>query len=139
MTDRPRYVLDTNVIVSGLLFPDSRPGQAFMLARNRGDLLLSDDTVKEITEVLRRPKFDRYLLPEERDKFIASLILSARLVRPSETIRGCRDPEDDKWLELAVGGKATLIVSGDNDLLSLGMIRGIRIVTPVGFVESLTQ
>jgi hypothetical protein len=61
-------VLDTNVIVSALLFPESVPGQAFIEARTRGDLLLSADAVTEVAEVLRRPKFDRYVLPEERDR-----------------------------------------------------------------------
>ena len=139
MTNKPRYVLDTNVIVSALLFPESIPGQAFFDARRRGDVLLSAETVKEIADVLRRPKFDRYVLPEERDWFLATLIGQARFVEPTESIRVCRDPKDDKWLELAVGGDAALVISGDADLLTLSSFRGIPIVTPAQFIESLVE
>ena len=139
MASRPRYVLDANVIVSGLLFPGSLPGQAFSEARVRGDVLLSDDTVEEIVGVLRRPKFDRYVLPEERDRFVAKLIREARHVHPSETVHACRDPNDDKWLELATAGSATQIITGDGDLLALGSFRDIPIVTPAEFVRSLAD
>jgi uncharacterized protein len=139
MTSRPRYVLDTNVIVSGLLFPGSLPGQAFTEARTRGDVLLSDDTVKELVNVLRRPRFDRYVLIEERDRFLATLIREAMHVVPTERISACRDPKDDKWLELAVGGNSTCIITGDDDLLALDGFRGIAITTPVIFVRSLAE
>lgn len=135
MTTRPRYVLDTNVIVSALLFPESKPGQAFFEACTRGELLLSDETVEEIADVLRRQKFDRYVLPVERDHFLATLIRQAKLVQPTERIRVCHDPKDDKWLELAVSGSAASLISGDRDLLQLASIRGIPIVTPARFVE----
>jgi putative PIN family toxin of toxin-antitoxin system len=91
MTNRPRYVLDTNVIVSALLFPDSKPGQALFAAQRRGEILLSDEAVAEIIEVLHRPKFDRYVLPDERDWFLATLIRQAKLVFPTERICVCRD------------------------------------------------
>jgi putative PIN family toxin of toxin-antitoxin system len=139
MTNRPRYVLDTNVIVSALLFPDSHPGRSFFEARKRGDILLSDDVVKEITDVLRRPKFDRYVLPGERDRFIAKLVRESTLLKPTETIRACRDLKDDKWLELAVEGNSTCLVTGDDDLLALDGFRGITITTPAVFLRSLAQ
>ena len=82
MATKPRYVLDTNVIVSALLFPESIPGQAFVGANKRGELLLSVEVVEEIAEVLRRPKFDRHVLPEERDRFLATLIRQAKLIAP---------------------------------------------------------
>jgi putative PIN family toxin of toxin-antitoxin system len=92
--------LDTNVIVSALLFPDSVPGRAFFDARSLGDLLLSADTIQEITAVLSRPKFDRYITHEEREHFLATLIREATLIEPHERIRECRDPNDDRWLSL---------------------------------------
>jgi uncharacterized protein len=137
MTDRPRYVLDSNVMVSGLLFPGSLPGQAFTQARSRGDILLSNEIVEELIDVLRRPKFVRYVLREERDRFLAALIHQARLVLPTERVSVCRDPKDDKWLELALSGNANCLVSGDNDLLTLDGYRGITIVAPALFVASL--
>ncbi len=139
MTSRPRYVLDANVIVSGLLFPNSLPGQAFREASIRGNMLLSDDTLAEIVEVIRRPKFDKYLLPDERDRFLAALIQEAVHVVPTERVAACRDPKDNKWLELAVAGNSFHLISGDDDLLSLDGFRGIAIVTPAVFVQSLTE
>ena len=139
MTSRPRYVLDTNVIVSALLFPESVPGRAFFAARTLGDILLTGDAVNEIAVVLRRPKFDRYVLPEERDRFLATLIRQAKFVQPTVSVRVCRDPTDDKWLELAVGGDAARVISGDADLLTLGSFRGIPIITPAAFIQSSAQ
>jgi predicted nucleic acid-binding protein len=60
MTRRERYVFDTNVIVSALLFEQSK----------RGELVLSLPVVKELNDVLSRPKFDRYVFREEREKFL---------------------------------------------------------------------
>ena len=50
-----------------------------------------------------------------------------------EAVSGCRDPDDDKFLELAVNGRADVIVSGDEDLLALDTFRGIPIITPAAF------
>jgi putative PIN family toxin of toxin-antitoxin system len=130
--------LDTNVIVSALLFPDSTPGRAFFEAQTRGEILLSDVAVKEITDVLRRSKFDRYVLPEERDWFLATLIRQATLIEPDEPIQVCRDPKDDKWLELALAGSSTCLITGDDDLLALDGFRGMTIITPAVFLRLLT-
>ncbi len=62
-----RYVFDTNVLISALLFERSKPGRAFYAALDRGEILLSLPVVKELNEVLSREKFDRYLLREERE------------------------------------------------------------------------
>jgi putative PIN family toxin of toxin-antitoxin system len=121
------------------LFPASVPGQAFTEARTRGDVLLSDETVAELVNVLRRPKFDRYVLPEERDRFIAALIRQATLVTPTERTAVCRDPKDNKWVELAIAGNSSWIVTGDDDLLALDGFRGITIVAPAVFLRLLTE
>jgi putative PIN family toxin of toxin-antitoxin system len=137
VTSKPRYVLDTNVIVSALLFPDSVPFQAFIQATKLGEILLSIETAEEIGSVLDRPKFNRYILAEERDRFLATLIRQATLVVPSERILECRDPKDNKFLEVAVGGKAEQLISGDGDLLSLKRFREVEIVSPAEFLESV--
>ena len=139
MTSSPRYVLDTNAIVSALLFPDSTPGKAFFEARRRGHVLLSNEVVIEIASVLRRPKFDRYVLPEERDRFLATLVRQADHVQPLKKFQICRDQNDDKWLELAIAGNAAQVITGDDDLLVLKSFQGIPIVTPAQFLASLTE
>jgi putative PIN family toxin of toxin-antitoxin system len=137
MATRPRYVLDTNVIVSALLFPESAPGQAFFESHQHGEIILSTDTLGEIAEVLSRPKLDRYLPREERDWFLASLIRRSKIIEPAEQIRMCRDSRDDKWLELAVSGNAAIVVTGDNDLLVLQAIRDIPIMTAAQFIQTV--
>jgi uncharacterized protein len=63
----------------------------------------------------------------------------AELVSITEHIAACRDPKDDKFLELAVNGKADVIVSGDADLLALNPFRGIPIVPPAAFVRGTAR
>lgn len=129
-----RVVIDTGVVVSALLLPGSVPRRAFDRAASAGRLLVSDATVAELDRVLRRPKFDRYLAADERMEFLAALVRGAERVAVTEIVRECRDPNDDKFLELAVGGRASHIVSGDADLLVLHPFRGVPIVTPQDFV-----
>jgi putative PIN family toxin of toxin-antitoxin system len=132
-----RYVFDTNVLISALLFAQSRPGQAFFAALERGTILLSQSVLKEVSEVLSRKRFDRYLLQGERESFLTTLISEAELVEITEVIRICRDPKDDMFLELAASGGATYVISGDQDLLQLKHLRGVPIVTPINFFAYL--
>ncbi len=86
--------------------------------------------------MLGRKKFDRYLLPEERERFLARLALEATLVDVAVHIQVCRDPKDDKVLELAVSSNATCIISGDQDLLELNPFQHIPILTPAEFLAA---
>src|SRR5438552_870834 len=130
MASELRTVIDTNVAVSAALLPRSVPRQAFDAAASRGRLLISEATIVELEEVLRRPKFDKYVAEKKRLEFLAGLVRDAELVEIAETIRECRDPSDDKFLEAAVNGHANHIVSGDPDLLALHPFRGIVVATP---------
>jgi putative PIN family toxin of toxin-antitoxin system len=129
MKKPPNYVLDTNIIVSALLFKNSQPRRALDKARHQGTVLMSESIWQEIIEVLTRPKFERYISSIERDLFITWLGELVRFVEISKTVNVCRDARDDKFLELAVNGDAELIVSGDQDLLILNPFLGISIVT----------
>ena len=131
-----RVVLDANVVVSALLFNDSVPGRAFEHARRAGTILASDASLSELRRVLGRSKFDRYLTQTDRDDFLLALAQESEFVEIREVVRVCRDPKDDHVLELAVNGRATTIVTGDDDLLALGPFRGVEIVTPRGFIEA---
>jgi putative PIN family toxin of toxin-antitoxin system len=130
-----RIVVDTTVLVSAVLLPLSVPRQAFDAALSGGKLLISKSTAAELGNVLRRPKFNRYLSEENRLEFFALLMRAAEEVEVSEVIAECRDPTDDKFLELAVSGNASHILSGDADLLVLHPFRGIAIVTPQAFLR----
>jgi putative PIN family toxin of toxin-antitoxin system len=96
-----RCVFDTNVIVSALLLPDSKPRHAVDLTLQRGKILLSFAILAELYEVLSRKRFRRYCHEEDIRSFLAALTREARWVDVDVQIRACRDPQDDKFLELA--------------------------------------
>lgn len=75
------------------------------------------------------------LIPAELHTWLAELLGATELVEIKEPVIACRDPKEDKFLELAVNGRADLIVSGDADLLALDPFRGIPIVTPALFLQ----
>jgi putative PIN family toxin of toxin-antitoxin system len=129
-----RFVFDSNVIVSALLLKHSVSRRAFDKALQEGRLLLSLPVIEELNRVLGRDAFTRYVLAEERRQFLIALVRAATLIDVTETVTVCRDPKDDKFFELAVSGRATCIVSGDKDLLSLHPFRGIPILNPAAFL-----
>jgi putative PIN family toxin of toxin-antitoxin system len=130
-----RFVFDTNTIISGLLVPDSKPRQAFDKAQYQGSILISISILTELNEVLSRKKFDKYLPEEKRKRFLAALTKDAELIEITEEIAECRDPKDNKFLELAVCGNADCIISGDKDLLELNPFREIAVLKPDEFLK----
>jgi len=124
-----RVVVDTNVFVSAALKDKSTPALAVHLVARRGELLKSTATERQLFEVLDRPHLARLIAPAARD-WLVRLLATAELVTITERIVACRDPTDDKFLELAVNGRADFIVSGDGDLLVLNPFRGISIISP---------
>lgn len=131
-----RFVLDTNMMISAMLLPSSTVRLAFDRATSQGTILLSDEISSELDRIIHKSKFDKYILESERVEFLSSLIQNSSLIEVSANISACRDPEDDKFLELAVSGAATAIVSGDQDLVVLNPFRGIPILTPRQFLEA---
>ena len=130
-----RCVFDTNVLVSALLLPDSKPRQALDLALQKGKVLVGFAVLAEIFEVLNRKQLRRYIEEEDVRNFLAALTGEAEYVDVAEHISACRDPKDDKFLELAVSGHANYIVSGDSDLLALNPFRGVQIPPPHTFLK----
>ena len=130
-----RFVFDTNVIVSAALLAGSITRQAFDKALD-GRILISVAVLLELAEVFSRKKFNKYLLEEERMRFLVALLKEAELVEITQVVTDCRDVKDNKFLELAVSGNADYIVSGDEDLLVLNPFRGIAILTPREFLSS---
>jgi putative PIN family toxin of toxin-antitoxin system len=139
MSSKPCYVFDTNVTISAVLFEQSPPGQALHAALRDGELLVSSASVTELGEVLGRKKFDRYLAREERQDFLVRLMREATVVDITEEIRACRDAKDDKFLEIAVCGRASCVVTGDADLLTLHPFRGVPILSPAQFLDRLAR
>ncbi len=130
-----RCIFDTNVLVSALLLPDSKSRHALDVALREGKVLISFATLAELNEVLSRKRFRRYVDEEDVRSFLAALTREAEWVDVEIQIQACRDPKDDKFLELAVSGQATHIVTGDTDLLALNPFQGIEILPPHRLLE----
>lgn len=130
-----RIVIDNNALISRLLLPASIPAQAVHKAVEIGQLLISEPVLNELADVLARRKFDPYVSVKNRQQFLRLLGRIAEMVPIIYTVHACRDPRDDKFLELAVNGSADLIITGDKDLLILNPFRTIRIITPARFLE----
>lgn len=135
MTGESRVVIDTNVLVSFFLRRGSTPWRVVKDVLECGELLVSDETVAELEEVLRRSKFDRYVSRTLREEFLATLPEFATPVAIVERIQACRDPRDDKFLEAAVNGRADFLVTGDRALLAMRTFRSVAIVSPSGYLR----
>jgi putative PIN family toxin of toxin-antitoxin system len=129
-----RLVLETNVVLSGLLFPGSAPSQALLKAQDC-HVLASDATLLELVEVMSRARFNRYIEAALRKQLVAEYVNACETIQITSSVRACRDPRDDKFLELAVDGRADAIVTGDLDLLALHPFRGIAILAPAKYLE----
>ena len=130
-----RIVADTNLLISRLLLPESLPAKAVRKAVAEGQLLISDATLEELADALSRPKFDSYVSLEDRQQFIRVLNRIAERVTITAPVKACRDPRDEKFLEVALHGDADLIVTGDRDLLVLHPFRGLDILSPRQYLE----
>jgi putative PIN family toxin of toxin-antitoxin system len=134
-----RFVADTNLIVGRLLFRNSLPGTAFERALLSSQLIVCTDTLSELEEVLSRPKFDLYLSLRERLVYFHNLRKVAHFVESVAPITACRDPKDDKFLALATTGQANLILSGDQDLLTMNPFHSITILSPRQYLDRYSQ
>ncbi len=132
--ERLRGVFDNNVLVSAALL-GGVPRKAFDKLLDNCTVLVSVPVLLELADVLNREKFDKYVTHDERMRFMVSFLKVAEMIEISETIVVCRDPKDDKLLELAVSGNADFLVTGDKDLLVLNPFRGVEIITPREFLE----
>ncbi len=134
-----RVVLDTNVLISGALSTTSKPALALEHAIRNGQLLASSATLRELMEKLLSRKFDPYVSRDRRDALLLRLAPLLEIVEIVQTIRASRDPKDDKFLEVAVNGRADVLVTGDGDLLELNPFRGIEIVAPATYLGRHTS
>ena len=129
------FVIDTNTLISAFLFKYSNPRKAFDKVLERGKISASLKTYNEFSEVLLRPKFDKYISVEKKLlvlKEFKELIIFSKI---SESITVCRDPKDDKFLELAVAANASCLITGDKDLLVLHPFRNISILNAADFIS----
>ena len=136
-----RLVIDTNVWIAALVSPTGAARRTVDAVLDRGiETLMSEGTFAELVSRLERPKFDPYREPEAWDAFLAELVELASWHDDAGTAAGVsRDADDDKFLALAVVGRADAIVSGDRDLLELVAHEGVPIVSPAEFLRRLDE
>lgn len=130
-----RIVVDTNVAISAIIKRNSVPNMVFQLAWHHHTLLKSNETEAELRRILQREKLAKLITPSTA-AWIDAVLSTSETVAISQNVAACRDQTDDKFLELAVNGRADLILTGDADLLVLGAFRDIPIIAPVTFLRA---
>lgn len=138
-----RVVLDVNVFVSALIAKNSNPGRVLELwEQSRFELLISPQILGELERVIRYLKIrQKYDLPDKLIQiFLESIGSQAAIVHPETGLDVIADdPSDNRYLECAVAGDATIIVTGDRHLLELKEYQEIVILHPAGFVALFNQ
>ena len=136
-----RVVLDTNVVVSGVIKEEGPPGQILsrLFQARQYISVTSLEILAEIREVLQRPKIRRYhgWTDEEIDAFVTFLYAESDETERTLTVNVARDPQDNKFLACASEGNADYLVSGDDDLLQIEVFERTQIVRPRVFLETL--
>jgi putative PIN family toxin of toxin-antitoxin system len=127
-----RTVIDTNIWISFLISNLLKGFDALILS-GKIAIITSEEQLNEIIEVLHRPKFRKHISEDDISEFLAILYKTAKIVKTGNEIKDCRDMKDNFILEIAMAGNASVIVTGDKDLLELNPYRGKKIVTPKEF------
>jgi uncharacterized protein len=130
-----RLVIDTNIVVSALLKAGSVPAIVLRLATQSHVIIKSIETEHEARATVQRPKLSSLIAPDAIH-WLDTILASAETVTIAERYQSCRDTKDNKFLDLAVSGRADLIITGDADLLVLGAFRDIPIIAPVTFLRA---
>jgi uncharacterized protein len=134
-SDNKLLIFDTSTLIGAILKPKSLPAEVFYHAVRHHRLLASNETLRELIEVIGRDKFDRFRNREERLKAVSHYLGLVELVKPTVLATDCRDEKDNKFLSLALSAPADMIVSSDDDLLVLHPYQDIRILTVRQYAE----
>lgn len=132
-----RIVVDTGVLVSAAIRPQSVPALALEKALLMFEVCACPETLAELGTVLLREKFDRYAPRAEREAFIAGFGKRAVLLAVTQTVTDCPDPKDNIFLALAEAAQAELIVASDPHLVNMHPWRGIPILPPAAFLVGI--
>ena len=130
------FVFDTNTLISAYILANSKNTKAYNKAFDTGILVYSAATFDEFAETFVRLKFEKYLPLDKRLSSIKEFRTRAVLINVEISFSACRDPKDNKFLELAVTANASCIITGDKDLLVLHPFRGIPILNAVDFINN---
>lgn len=134
-SDKKYLIFDTSTLIGVILKPKSLPAEVYYHAVRNHRLVASNETLKEIVEVVQRDKFDRFRSREERVKALSYYMGLVEVVLPTVFSTDCRDEKDNKFLSLALSTQADSIVSSDDDLLVLHPYKTTRILTVRQYAE----
>ena len=132
-----RAVIDTVVLVSALIQRQGTTGEVLRALRDkRFTPIFTTEIVVEIIDVLGRPAFRTkyHVEPDDITALENLLRLHGELATPTQRLKACRDPQDDKFLEAALAAQADCVVSGDADLLDMRTFEEIPILRPAEFL-----
>lgn len=132
-----RVVVDTNIILSVALSPDGTAARLLQRLMHGSRLTFSRSTFDELETRLWRKKFDPYLRPERRRDVLHNARLQALWLEPVQVVRYSRDPDDDKFIALALAAKVERLITGDDELLCLDPPGDLRILTPRAALDEI--
>jgi putative PIN family toxin of toxin-antitoxin system len=132
-----KLVIDTNILISAALSTQGAPAKLVLCVLAQHRLVFSQATFDELRTRIHRPKFDRYISLENRERLLRDFNACAVWVEPGEPGQYCRDRDDDHFIEAALKAQADVLVSGDKDLLEAPPIKGLRIVSVHQAFEAL--
>lgn len=132
-----KLVVDTNVLISAALSTQGAPAQLMRRVLGQHILVFSQATFDELHTRIYRPKFDRYITLEQRQRLLHDFNACAHSVDLAPYPAYCRDSDDDKFIATALQAQADWLVSGNRDLLEAQAPTGLRILTPTQALEQL--
>lgn len=137
MKNNRRIVFDTNALISAAFLQNSVSNQALTLAAVRFEIVVSEATWTELETRIERPKLFRYFgdLEAQREEVVKTIGRVVKHIVVQSVITDCRDPDDNKFLALALDSAAEYIVTGDRDLLELHPWRGVQVLSTGDFVR----
>jgi putative PIN family toxin of toxin-antitoxin system len=130
-----RVVVDTNILVSFAIRPNTNFEKIFDHIAAQGVTLVSEDTLAELVDVLNREKFRRYIPSSRVIDYVEWYVAISEIAVVTAPVVACRDPKDDKFLALALAGKADCIIAGDSHLLEMVSFSGVAIYSPADFLR----
>lgn len=125
-----KLVIDTNVLISAALSTQGAPAKLVQLALAKHRLVFSQATFDELRTRLYRPKFDRFISLESRERLLHDFKACAHWDEIGVPGLYCRDRDDDQMVEAALQANAAALISGDKDLLDMAAIPGLQVLSP---------
>jgi len=133
-----KVVIDTSTLISALGWSGNPQKVMNECLGNKFKLVSSSEILEEVREVLFRPKFD-FIDSDKKNEFILLLSQLAEIITPKHKVNVCRDKDDNKFFELALTAKVKIIISSDDDLLSIKGYKDIKILSPSEFLELIME